>query len=148
MPVQGLGVEETAFPIAAAEGGRRAARVLGVAAASTSTVVPLGRLRRAAGAHIARSRQMQGEAAPPVPGRRAAAATGCLDKAAARSAGLPLEQQAALLPRQGRIWLPERPSFVLQLVTEFAVGAVRRRAAGGVAGTPPAAPALKWGAQA
>ena len=74
MPVQGLGVQQAALAVAAPErrGGR--ARVLGVATASTSTVVPLGRLRRAAGAHLARrSRQMQGEAAPAFP----AAATGC-----------------------------------------------------------------------
>ena len=51
MLVQGLGVEEAALAVAAPEGGRRAARVLGVAAASTSTVVSLGRLGGAAGAH-------------------------------------------------------------------------------------------------
>ena len=99
MLVQRLGVEETALAVASAEGGRGAPSILGVAAASTSTVVPLGRLRRAAGAHLLRvllparvgagdaALEMQ-EAAPPVRGRRAAAATGCLDKAAARSAGL------------------------------------------------------------
>ena len=67
MPVQRLGVEETAFAVATAEGGRRAPSILGVAAASTSTVVSLGRLRRAAGAHLAccvRSRQMHRERLP------------------------------------------------------------------------------------
>ena len=73
MPVQSLGVEETAFPIAAPEGGCGRTGVLGVATASAAAVVPLGRLGGAAGAHLARSRQMQGEAAP----GGAAAATGC-----------------------------------------------------------------------
>ena len=61
MPVQGLGVEETALAVAAPERRGRAARVLGVAAASTSTVVLLGCLGGAAGAHLATS------AAPPFP---------------------------------------------------------------------------------
>ena len=82
MPVQGLGVEETALAVAAAE--RRCGRtgVLGVAAASTSTVVPLGRLRRAAGAHLPEITADAGRGCPWAARRcrdglpRAAAATG------------------------------------------------------------------------
>ena len=124
MPVQRLGVEETAFPVAAPERRRRRARVLGVAAASTSTVGSLGRLGRAAGAHLLRvllparvgagdaAQEMQERLPLPSPGGARLPRRAALTK-------LPRGQQAALLPRQGRIWLPERPSFVLQLVTDI-----------------------------
>ena len=110
MPVQGLGVEETALAVAASErrGGRT--RVLGVSTASTSTVVPLGRLGGAAGAHLARrSRQMQGEAALGGALRQRAAPRGCRDgqrawPALGRAPPAHLEFSAGRKPeRQGKL---------------------------------------------
>ena len=125
MPVQGLGVEETALAVAAPE--RRCGRtgVLGVSTASTSAIVPLGRLGGAAGAHLApfprsrsgASRVGAGDAAwragrgcpvlraAPLPPRRAAPrGCRCVEQAASRTAG----GAAALLPRQANCWERKR----------------------------------------
>ena len=147
MPVQSLGVEETAFPIAAPE--RRCGRtgVLGVAAASTSTVVPLGRRRRAAGAHpVPEITADAGRGCPSLP----AAATGCLDKAAARSAGRlsKCRGRGRAPPAAGPNLVAGEAKFCLAAPSPiFAVGTVWKRAAGGVARTRPTAPALKWRVQ-
>ena len=117
MPVQGLGVEETALPIAAAKrrGGRPG--VLGVSTASTSTVVPLGRLRRAAGAHLAR-RSQRGRGCPVLPRLpRRAAPRGCRN-------GLPRARvtggSATRLPRTcANLWREEKLGPERQLVTNI-----------------------------
>ena len=153
MPVQGLGVEETALAVAAPERRGRAARVLGVATASTSTVVPLGRLRRAAGAHLVPfpgSRSGASRALPALalemqrwrcrrgcPSPWAAAATGCLDKAAARLAGRLSDSR----------WRGRAPPAAGELLGEETrqivppIFAVEFWLLGGVLKTPPGAPA-------
>ena len=152
MPVQGLGVEETALAVAAPE--RRCGRtgVLGVSTASTSAIVPLGRLGGAAGAHLApfprsrsgASRVGAGDAAwragrgcpvlraAPLPPRRAAPrGCRCVEQASRTAGGA-----AALLPRHELLGEETR-----QIVTPiFAVEFWFLRAPGGVARTLPARP--------
>ena len=141
MPVQGLGVEETALAVAAAEGGRGRPGVLGVAAASTSTVVPLGRLRRAAGAHFPEITADVGRGCPWA-GRecrdglpRAAAATGNSATRVARGSAASASRAPARICGSGKLGRESHNSSPI-----FEVGA-QFSPPGCVARTPPGAPA-------
>ena len=92
MFIYGLRVQQTTFPVAAAERRGRAPRVLGVAAASTSTVVFLCGLCGAAGAHPADA------AGRGCPGAPRGCRDGCTAAGATGSAATRGRRSAALLP--------------------------------------------------
>ena len=71
MLVYDLRVEEAALAVASSKSGCGTSSILGVSAIAAFTVVPLGRLRRAAGAHLGRCRERLPLGAAPLP-RRAA----------------------------------------------------------------------------